>query len=190
MADQGKLKWVEIRRHSGQDRTGNLSQEGKTLASRVGNMLAGSYVTVVTSGAPRAVQTAEAFGFASSEVDGRLAVLSMPEGFMHEAETLSEKKGLTQLEAYFSIPGCRSVLREVGKKAVALVMEIAQKLEPGQRALCLSHGGTIEAGALVALQQEFSLGVFGGEFAECEGVSFIVEGSKVVAVDLHRLAGE
>ncbi len=188
MSEQA-VKWIEIRRHSIRDGAGDLNAEGKALAERVAKTLPGSYAVVVTSGKPRAVQTAVLFGQATPETDDRLSLLTMPEGVIkREVEALMEKKGLTALEAYFSIPTCRTVLRESGQKVVALVQELAEKLKSGERALCVSHGGTIEPAVLIALKQEFSLEVLGGEFAECEGATFAVVGSQIVGVDIHRLS--
>jgi len=188
-----EMKWIEVRRHTFQDGTGHVTQAGQRLVEQVGATLHPPYAVLVASGLPRAVETAELFGAAlgvhQHTQDDRLAPLAMPEGCQREAEALVARKGLTLLEAYFSIPACRTVLRESGQKLMAFVTETAENLKSGEKALAISHGGTIEPAALIALQQEFSLGVLGGELAECEGVTFLVSDGQVIGVSIHRLVG-
>lgn len=186
MSNQGTC-WVEMRRHSVRDDAGNVSEAGKALVARALKASVGTYAVGCTSGKPRAVETAKLFGLADPQTDDRLAMMVMQEPFERQARSLAEKKNISMLEAYFSIPGCRTQLRDTGKKALELVMETAARLKGGERALLVSHGGTVEPAALLGLQQEFSLSLLGGELGECEGVTFAVADGQILQVDVNRL---
>src|SRR5215207_5530383 len=78
------MRYLEVRRHTMRTRPGkHLSQAGVTLAREVGGQI-GPFDRVVTSGLPRAFETAIAMGFA---VDERIEELgSMPDAVDREVE--------------------------------------------------------------------------------------------------------
>ncbi len=187
------MKVVEIRRHSltGEDK--NLSDEGRELAQRAkASLLRERYDLVLSSPKARCLQTAEAFGFPEPKVDERFGTLPGEKlgPYDEQVRKLMEERGLSLLEAYFALPETRKVLEEKGREVVEAIIEVASSLPEGGSAFIVSHGGTIEPAALVALGGEFDLSVLGGGLEPCEGVAFLVEGEEIKGVSIIRLPKE
>src|SRR3954468_18275748 len=88
------MRYLELRRHTMRTRPGqHLSQAGVNLARRVGEGL-GPFQRVITSGLPRAFETALAMGFA---VDEQAELLSeMPLDAYDEIDWKAGFAGLAQ----------------------------------------------------------------------------------------------
>jgi len=186
------LRYVELRRHSliGPDK--NLSEEGRELARKAaGAMLRRDFSLVLSSPRPRCIQTAEAMGFPNVEVDERFGTLpgERPKPFEPEVGKMMEQRGLSLLQAYLEHPGTRKIVEEHGRAVLEAILEVAGRLPEGGAALVISHGGTIEPAALLAMGAGLDLSRLGGELAPCEGVGFSIEEGKVTGVSVHRLVG-
>src|SRR5262245_41336919 len=131
---------VEHRRHSMRTKPGqHLNQSGVELARRVGAGL-GRFDRVITSLIPRAFETAIAMGFA---VDEQLDAISvMPEGVLAEVDW---RAGCAAFQRAALASG--EAARYVVQQAEAM-RAIAAGLPEGGRALVVSHGGILEAGAV------------------------------------------
>ena len=172
------MRYVEHRRHTMRTQPGiHLSQAGVTLARRVGEGL-GPFARVVTSHLDRAPETAIAMGFA---VDERLDALAT----MIDAVN-------TEVKWEEGFPAWSRALRngKVGARfcadQAALLARIARTLPDGGRALVISHGGIIEAGAVGALPNA-EHGAWGGHLSYCEGVLLTYDGERCIAVTVLRL---
>ena len=70
------MQFVEMRRHTMRVKPGDhLSQEGVTLARRIGETM-GSFNRVITSSIPRAFETAIAMGYAVNEQDELFSIFT------------------------------------------------------------------------------------------------------------------
>ncbi|MFQ5585972.1 MAG: histidine phosphatase family protein [Thermodesulfobacteriota bacterium] len=184
------MKVIEIRRHSIAGHDGNLTEEGLALARSAGQTLSGPFERVFASPKARALQTAEAFGFPSPEVVEELTTLS-GEGFSPYQERIKwfASKKLSLLESYFAVPEIMPLLKKHGTMVLDALSTIADDLPDGAAALAVSHGGTIEPAALIALGGEFELEAMGGELSCCEGVRFGYVHNRILLVETIRLPG-
>lgn len=154
------MKILEVRRHSIRHSRGDhLSQEGVSLARRVGQGLA-SFNFVATSMLPRAFETAIAMGFAVHEqkdlmntygpVIEREAPWPMP--FYHYSEIVKQDglaaKYAHQLANYYSV--------------------IMHRLDAGASALVVNHGGVVELGVVACLPHTNFMD-WGDAVSYCEG---------------------
>lgn len=172
------MRYVEIRRHTMRVKPGqNLSQEGVTLARRVGEGL-GPFDLVVTSTIPRAFQTAIAMGFAvqreieafsimSDHVD---AEVSWPASFAAYAKAV--KKG--------------GATAKFARDQAQILTEIAQSLLENGRALVVSHGGIVELGIIGCLPNE-DYQAYGAHCNFCEGARLYFDGQKFIRAELLRV---
>jgi broad specificity phosphatase PhoE len=172
------VRYVEHRRHTMRTRPGkHLSQAGVTLARRVGEGL-GPFDRVITSDKARAFETAIAMGFAVDEQRDALgtmgdavdAEVDWQEGFPAWSRALGRGRAAARY--------CR--------EQADLLAEIAAALPEGGRALVISHGGVIEAGAVGALPDGEHT-VWGTYLDYCEGVLLTYDGGRCVAVSVLRL---
>ncbi len=186
------MRWVEIRRHSERGPDGGLTPRGKRIAQEARNTLRPPYALCYTSPKRRAVETAEAMGFKDPIKDERFSTIppSILSGYEEEVERLRREKGLTLIRAYMELPELREALKDFGKNTLQALMEIPKRVPEDYGAFIVSHGGTIEPIALVALGREFSLYPIGGEFRECEGVRFLFEGEEWTGLEIIRLNPE
>lgn len=185
------MKVVELRRHTirASDRSSaELSPEGIKLAERVRATLEEPYELYVTSPKARARETLRVLGGKEPVEEARLGTLPFESlrAFEEELRAL-QSEGMGMLGAYFAIDGCRQVLLEKAREVLEAVSEIASRLSEGGRALGVSHGGTLEPAALLALGADFELSSLGGDFSYCEGVKFYLVGERMERVDIIRL---
>lgn len=172
------MRFVEVRRHTMRVKPGqHLSQEGVTLARRIGDTI-GPFNRVVTSTIPRAFETAIAMGFA---VDEEAEVFSsLIEGV--EEEIGSWDAGFPAFSTAYQRGGATSQLADL---LATRLTEIAQALPEGGAALVISHGGMIEAAAVGCLPQGDH--ATWGRFCDyCEGARLHFNGVQFVAIDLLR----
>jgi broad specificity phosphatase PhoE len=182
------MRTVELRRHAERDANEDLTAKGLEQCAFAKRTLELPYDAYVTSPAKRARLTMEAFGGGPAAVEERLAPRPRPpfEPFARRHEELVAA-GADPVTAWYAIPEALRPLSEVGRVALAAVLDIAARLpEPG-RALAVSHGGTIEPFAVSALGRAYP-SIFGNrELAYCEGVRVHVLESRVCRVDVIRL---
>ena len=184
------MKMVEIRRHSLADSQGNLSPEGIDVARAARRSLELGYIRLLSSPKARAVQTLTELGGEKIEYDDRFGTLPGDRlaPFDAKVKSLMSERKITLLQAYFEIAETRAILEEKGREMLQAVVDIARALPEGGKALIVSHGGSIEPAAILAMRREFSLQAIGGELGLCEGVRFFLEDDQVRRVDIVRLA--
>ncbi len=172
------MRHVEVRRHSIRVKPGpHLSQAGVNLARRVGSSR-GAYDRVITSTIPRAFETAIAMGFAVDEQLDQLREMSndvdaeihWAAGFAAFARVI-EQGGATARFARAQAQTWRS---------------IARVLPYGGRALVITHGGIVEAGAVACLPQA-DHNTWGPACDYCEGVRLSFNGETFTAAEILRV---
>ncbi len=181
------MKFVEVFRHSKRGESKGLSPEGRELAKQARALLAPHYDFCVSSPKERAKETMEAFGFERYEVDEAFTAINPWEPFDQAVTTLAKEKGITPLAACWYFPEALRYLRLQGETFLAAVLRIARKLPEDGRALVVSHGGILEAAALLGCPR-FELPELGGEISFCEGVVFQINGERLVGVEVKKLA--
>ena len=182
------MKVVEIRRHA-PAKASKLTEEGREICSRAKQSLEFRYDLFYSSPKPRAVNTLRALGGRDIKEDPRLGTLPGDEleRFDHRVEAFMEERGVGLLEAYFALDETRPYLKRKGEEILQTSGEIAARLPDGGRALCVSHGGSIEPAAILALGGSFDLSRIGGPLSYCEGVALHFINDKIQRVDIIRL---
>jgi broad specificity phosphatase PhoE len=183
------MKWVEVRRHSLRDNSGNLSPAGRELIARTTPTLGGPFHAFFASSKPRAIQTIEAMGGRNVQVDDRFGLEYVAKVAAYEplVQQLILAKKIGLLDAYMEVPEILAVMHDVANDFITAVLAIAEQLPEDGRALVGSHGGTIEPAVMLAMG-EFSLKAVGRPFAECEGVRFVIDRDTIIGVEILRLA--
>ena len=155
----------------------HLSQEGVTLARRVGQEL-GPFARVITSTLPRAFETAIAMGFA---VDEQVELMSTygefveqevpwPQPFAAYAKAVKRDKGAARY----------------GQQLASYYKELAASILDGHAALVINHGGIVELG-VVASFQDADYETWGGPVDYCEGARLSWQDGKFVNAELLRV---
>jgi broad specificity phosphatase PhoE len=174
------VRVVQHHRHSMRGKPGqHLNQAGVELARRVGGAL-GRFDRVITSRLPRAFETALAMGYAVDEQREELS--STPEGLAAE---LDWREGCPGFQRVARAGGV--VARYVAEQA-ALMHAIAAALPENGRALVVSHGGIVEAGA-VGCRPDHDFSAWGRACGYCEGIRLTFDANLCVAADLLRVPG-
>ena len=181
------MRIVELRRHAERDANEDLTANGLAQAARARTTLEFPYDAYVVSPAKRARLTMRAFGVDDPRVEERIAPRPKPPfaafGGRHE-ELMAA--GMDAVTAWYAIPECLPLLTENGRHALAGLLDIAASVQDGGRALAVSHGGTIEPLAVVAIGPS-NEALFGRrELAYCEGIRAFVADLRVVRVDVVR----
>ncbi len=173
------MKTIEIRRHSIRSKPGeHLNQPGVTLARLVGQNL-GPFDRVVTSTAPRAIETAIAMGFAPDELNELMR--SYSDEVEHEAPWPLTPAGYAE------------VIRQGGAAAryasqlVAIYTRLVDYLMDGRAALVVNHGGIAEMGAVACLPEADHF-AWGSHFECCEGIRLFWENGRFVDGEILRVS--
>jgi broad specificity phosphatase PhoE len=180
------MRHVEVFRHSKRGEGKGLSGEGRELARRARALLAPNYDLCVSSPKERARETLQAFGFDRYEVDEAFTAVNPWEPFDSQVSTLAKERGIIPLAACWEFPEALNYLKMQGETFLGGIKRIARKLPEGGRALIVSHGGILEAAALLGCAR-YDLAELGGEIAFCEGVAFMFEGENLVKIEAKRL---
>ena len=179
------MKYVEVMRHSKRGDGKGLSEEGRELARRDRALLAPRYDLCFSSPKERARETIEALGFERYEIDEAFTAVNPWEPFDSEVSKLAKERGISPLAACWEIPEALSYLKLQGETFLAAIKRIARKLAEEGRALVVSHGGILEAAALLGCPR-YDLAELGGEISFCEAVVFKVEDEKLIGVEVKR----
>lgn len=173
------MRYLEVRRHAMRTRPGqHLSQAGVELAHRVGRALP-PFNLVIASTALRAVETAEAMGL---RVDEKIEQLSTLDPGV-EAEVAWD----AGFAAFAQAMRRGGATARFGIMQAALWRSIALRLPDGGRALILTHGGIIEAGAVACLPQA-DHAAWGPACGYLEGVRLAFNGENFVDAEILRVA--
>jgi broad specificity phosphatase PhoE len=175
---EAPLRELELRRHTMRVMPGqHLSQAGVELARRVGSTM-GRFDRVVTSTIPRAFETAIAMGFAVDEQREELGL--MPDEVAREIDW---QGGCAALQHAARAGGVTA--RYVAEQGRVL-REIAQALPVGGRALVISHGGIVEAGAVGCLP-DYDFSAWTESASYCEGIRLRFDGHRFIDAAPLRL---
>ena len=170
------MRYVEHRRHSIRDGTGHLSQQGVTLARRVGETI-GPFELVFTSPKPRAFETAIAMGFA---VDEQL------DAFGEWTDDLSDAVDHGGFGSVGALARGHGAAARIARGYRQALYEIARSLTKGKSALVISHSGVVEASAMACLP-DLNGAELGCGVGHCEGVRLAFEGDAFVSAAILRL---
>ena len=174
------MKTLEIRRHSIRSKPGDhLNQAGVSLARRVGEGL-GPFQRVVTSTVARAFETAIAMGFA---VDEEVKLMST-----YGADIEREVPWPQSFAAYAK--GVRrggSAAQEYASQLAEYYAGLAARLDEGQTALVVNHGGILELG-VVACFPDADYESWGDGADYCEGARLYWQDGKCVNAKVLRVS--
>jgi broad specificity phosphatase PhoE len=175
------MRYLEVRRHTMRTRPGkHLSQAGVTLARAVGGQI-GPFDRVVTSGLPRAFETAIAMWFAVDEQIEDLG--SMPGGVDREVDWSDG------FPAFAAAVARGKATAKYARALAGVFREIVTAVPDGGAALVISHGGIIEAGTVGCLP-DADHAAWGRALDYCEGVRLSFDGDAFTGVEILRLRRE
>jgi len=182
------MKIIEIRRHSKRGEGKGLSEEGRGIARRAAATLLGPYALLISSPRERACQTMEAFGFRDYRKDERFTTIQSPimEKLEEKLEALAEEEDVLLLEAVFLMDEAKEALKEWGGKYLEAIIDVSKELHDGEKALIVSHGGSIEPAALLGFDK-FDLKEIGGPLGFCDGIRFFIENDRPSKVEVIRI---
>jgi len=135
---------VHLRHGERQPGGPHLTERGARLAKEVGRRLA-HFDRVLTSPKPRAVETAEAMGYA---VEGSLPALG---GLPGELERWVDRAYPPRFADYLRFVDEVAEARVQARRLADLAAVELERLGDGGRLLFVSHGGVVELGAVGAL---------------------------------------
>lgn len=172
------MKFLEVRRHSKRDQSQpHLSQEGVSLARRVGNGMA-HFERVVTSTLPRAFDTAVALGYAVH----------------YELDELMPADGIvsTEVDLDASFADVARAIK-IGRHAASYAQDMAKLWRElitlagdGGSVLVITHGGVIELG-VVACMPDADAAQWGPAASYCEGVRLAFDNDDFIDVEILRV---
>jgi broad specificity phosphatase PhoE len=178
------VKMLEVRRHAltkkgaGRGRGSSLSADGVRLARALG--VGGPFAHVLTSDAPRALETAIAMGFA---VDATVAV---PSGYVAgEIEHHDQWSWAEPYVAYRTRLGRSAGLLAAVEAHRAQWLDAVSAVADGESALVVSHGGIIEP-TLVSFRPDDDHAGWGAPFAHCDGARLAFDGGECRGVEFLR----
>ena len=172
------MKTIEVRRHSIRERMSqDLSAEGLVLARMIGEEI-GPFQRVLTSGIPRAFQTAVAMGF---KVDEQVELLNTY-GDSVEAEI----PWPASFDEYTAPVLRGGAAKRYAERLVAYFTHLAESLPDGGAVLVITHGGVVEIGA-VACFPNADHAAWGDYIECCEGVRMFWDDGKFVDVEVLRV---
>lgn len=175
------MRSIEVRRHTMRVKPGqHLSQDGVNLARRIGNTME-HFERVITSPVPRAYETAIAMGFAVHEQSQVLGV--MPVGV--EDEIVWD----AGFAAFAAVIRASPLTGRFADMQRVYWHSIARSLPENARALLITHGGFIEAGAVACLP-DADHAAWGAYCDYCEGVRLAFDGGRFVEAEILRVDKE
>jgi broad specificity phosphatase PhoE len=170
------MRYVEHRRHSIRNGSGHLSQQGVSLARRIGGAT-GPFELTFTSPKPRAFETAIAMGYA---VEEQLDVLAEWTDDMSDA---ADHGGFAAVGALVRGQGAAA---NVGRAYRRALLDIARSLGDGRAALIVSHSGVVEGSVMVCLPRLDGIAL-GRGVGYCEGVRLAFDNDDFVAAEILRV---
>ncbi|HEV2783790.1 MAG TPA: phosphoglycerate mutase family protein [Actinophytocola sp.] len=179
------MRWLEVYRHSltkkgaARGRGSHLSAAGVDLALRVGARL-GPFAVVLTSTAPRTLETALAMGFAVDDT------VEMPSGYVPgEVGHHDQWRWPAPYTQYAKLVAAGRGLAAVARTHAGIWRRTVLAVPDGASALIISHGGAIEP-ALVACLPDADHGSWGRPLAHCDGARLAFDGDRFVDVAMRR----
>ncbi len=172
------MKILEFRRHSTRVKSSpHLIQEGVEKARKIGSTL-GSYNLVISSNAPRAIETAVAMGYAVDQI--REEISATPEKIEGEVTW-----GMN-FDQYNEVVKQGGKTADYVDKMATFVMDIAKLLDENESALVISHGGLIELLTIGCFPLE-DYKQWGEPLDTCEGVRILIHNEEFEKIELLRV---
>ena len=136
------MRWLEVRRHS-LIKKGTARGRGRTWRPRGSRCLVGKslgpFAWVVTSAAPRAIETVVAMGFAVDET------VELPTGYVPgEVDHHDQWRWPRPSRAYAELLGRGGGLATVAEAHLRVWTRVVEAVPDGAAALVVAHGGGIE----------------------------------------------
>ena len=174
------MRVLEHRRHSHREPSSvHLSRDGVALAHRLAATI-GRFDRVVTSPKPRAVESAEALGFA---VDATLPELGkMPDDAGIPLDQLNPRS----FADYVRGTRRSATMAAYARSQAALMRRELEQVPEEGRLLLVSHGGVIEFGAAAA--RPVDARSFGPPLGHLEGVRLYLDAGEWVRGEVLRVA--
>ncbi len=169
------MRFLEHRRHSIRDVSGHLTQQGVSLARRIGAS-AGPFELTYTSPKPRAFETAIAMGYA---VDEQLDVLAE---WTDDLSDAADHGGFASVGALVRGHGAAAKVARDYRRAL---LDIARSLGDGRAALIVSHSGVVEGSVMICLPSLDGLAL-GRGVGYCEGVRLAFDQGDFVSAEILR----
>ena len=154
---------IELRRHSNRvSPSPHLNQEGVEKARKVGNEL-GDFDKVISSNAPRAIETAVAMGYA----------VDMQSQFLDTfGQRIQDKHGWPMtFQEISTLLEISEILRKFAEEQFNFYMSLLERIETGQSILIVSHGGVMDIPFVYSLKM-IGIEPKGEDFSYCEGFRF------------------
>jgi broad specificity phosphatase PhoE len=179
------MRWLEVRRHSAtkqgpaRGRGSHLSARGVALARAVGAEL-GPIAYVLTSTAPRAIETAVAMGVSVDDT------VELPSGYVPGEVGFHEQWTWAQpWVRYAELLARGGGLAAVTKAHRAAWLQAVASVDEGAAALVVSHGGAIEP-TLVACLPQAGHERWGALLGHCDGARLGLQGGSFVDLRFRR----
>lgn len=172
------MKEVVVVRHANWDFVHDkLNEEGQRHCVEIKPSL-GSFSIVVSPSFIRSQETARAISEKNPLIDERAGVLKISPEYMQQITELRKSNPLGVAGAIISISELREPLRTQGQLLMTLVEELLMKLADNEKALIVSHDGTMVALEKILNNEPFD--TINHTFGELEG--FRVSEELVVSV--------
>jgi broad specificity phosphatase PhoE len=172
------MKTIEIRRHSIRSKPGqDLSEQGVALARLIGLEM-GKFDRVVTSPLPRAVQTAQAMGFAVDSTEPLIAT--------YGDDVEMECPWPASFSDYAAAYRRGGATFSYAQRLAGFYRQLAESLPEGGAALVVNHGGVVELSAVGCLPSaDFS--ALGDYIECCEGIRLAWQKDRFIDLQVLRV---
>lgn len=139
------MKEVLVLRHANWNLVDDkLTDESRKKCRELKPML-GLFNIVLSSPAGRTQETAELLSGQKPKIDERAAILKSPPELSAKVQELRKTHPFGVAGAIISIPELREPLRRQGEALKSLLVETLNSMEDNERALIVSHDGTMVA---------------------------------------------
>ncbi|MCD5399181.1 MAG: hypothetical protein LR120_05490 [Dehalococcoidia bacterium] len=170
------MRTLEVRRHTMRRKPGQrLSQDGIELARLVRDQ-SGHFDPVVSRVVPRAIETAIAMGYEVREIDPMLGQLPN--------DVFDAGVWPASFDKVERAVASEGPISRFADEQSRIWTGVAQKIPDGGKALVVTHGLFVEAGAIASLP-EADHGSWGGAIGYCEGVRLTFDGTFEICQILH-----
>ena len=171
------MRYLEVRRHTMRIKPSkHVCKAGVILARHLGDSM-GPFDRVVTSDAPRAYETAIAFGFAVDDL-----ILGLGEFDDSVNEEVGRDAAFGAIARTVRKGGAAA---RFARRQARLWHSIAHRLPDNGRVLAVSHSGIIELGTIGCLP-DADHASWGAALDYCEGVRLSFDGQDFVGVEVLR----
>lgn len=138
------MKQVEVRRHANYVPPDKLSDEGES-ACRTLSQSIGTLALIYSSPTNRGQRTAEVVSGRPPMIDPRAGTPKLPQDQRERIRELQQVNSLGIVGVLWSDPTLRSLAREAGEGLMSLIRQTLNELQDGERALIITHDGTMVA---------------------------------------------